>query len=1292
MTSLLKNQIIKHLSKFVKNLSPDKINLSTLKGEGELTNLELDEKVLTSLLELPSWLTLDRAWCNRVSIRIPWTKLKSVPICLSLDEVHVSMGTCSELRQPSANLKPPTYAAGWKYGFSDKVVDGVTLSVNSLIINFKSPAFEASLQFSRILLESASPTWQHGDLRFSRLKDTDLGLILLFKELQWQTLRLEARSTTGDLSLPPLRLITNQSKCRITIKKRLLDCAVIGCRLVLIMDELLWVLTDAQLSAAVLFLQSLSSLIEQDTLVNQRFKAARKLETLPEYHAQQQQQQQHRSGAPGTTHKSPSPLGRVFARYDVLETSYHFFSEKIDFHFCDDPGEGRSSHPELKDGGALQVTLSQLQLDFYPYHWAAAEAGSHRKHWVGYEEGPLSRWVEQGIDQFTKQLLHMDSPSHNKLTRSFANDGPSSPVPNPSPKITTSTSLLHGSILNHLRQLMSTCLILRLGDFLVYRVTTAKSRQTPKEFIVGDRGRFPLPDSTPIVHMEFTQFYYPGDMEFPLPQPKCFVQLNPLQVNFDGLTILWLHTFIRGLEKTLNSCAPSTGASESESKSSSGPVPQLEIRLEALMPRMIFELPGWERPRSLQLQVSRLVCSNYRSIDNGSRADLAACLEKIQGGSSECGGGLCFASAFPARDDDLSPISETLLKHATQVQPTNTSVGWKRDLLWTKETSQIWFIHLDPFWADFFAASGQLSKSKPLPFIGTVPITIWMQPDSERISGLLNISSLVSVQLDRAEYVFLLRVMEGLSETTAFLNHQEKKFSSGDSSQSMVIGAVIPQVDVSILFPPQAATALQGTDDADSPMGDTESIYPDTSSMTDLAQLGRSMQGLKLRNSHSEYAVSQPTEPTDICSVNSLSEGVTLVKSQSDSMIEMSASSDGPTGHEDLKLSGQVPATSQRFVTFADRKQPPQQMGFSSITKGLHNFMSSMDAALKHSTHIPDDASDCYSIRSEGSSDSSDNFIVLQAEHGDNHHDVLGVFKPKASSTIDVSADPLSDVAAEDLDEVAVEVCEDTPTTSDHSSAGGPPTMASFVSPRNREVAVVTMHINDLEFIQQSVGSTSSLRLQAGHLSCNECTAISHEEFQSKFASRSRGWREVEVDAGRQPGVTVLPLRVRMEQKMDFCPERVDLSGSLREAVASATEAWIEASLTHLSLSLQLSSVTGLTAFVEDELVAPVVPLFINLRDIECTLIEDRPPIRVGGPPPFPAPPMVVRVKHLLVQRNHCGVISVGVNESNPNHLVSRVVGESSNRDMREAALRSRIEELERENASLNQRLSNKTN
>lgn len=120
-------------------------------------------------------------------------------------------------------------------------------------------------------------------------------------------------------------------------------------------------------------------------------------------------------------------------------------------------------------------------------------------------------------------------------------------------------------------------------------------------------------------------------------------------------------------------------------------------------------------------------------------------------------------------------------------------------------------------------------------------------------------------------------------------------------------------------------------------------------------------------------------------------------------------------------------------------------------------------------------------------------------------------------------------------------------------------------------------------------------------------------------------------------------MRVRMEQKMDFDPRRVESSGSIREAVAASTDAWIEASLAHLNLSLLLSSVTGLTAFAEDEMVAPVVPLFISLRDVELTLAEDRIPIRIGGPPPAPPPPIVMRIKHLLVQRSHTGVISVGV-------------------------------------------------
>lgn len=66
--------------RFAKNVSSDSVNVSTLKGEGELTNLELNEAVLTDLLELPTWLRITRALVNRVNLKIQWTKLKSVPI------------------------------------------------------------------------------------------------------------------------------------------------------------------------------------------------------------------------------------------------------------------------------------------------------------------------------------------------------------------------------------------------------------------------------------------------------------------------------------------------------------------------------------------------------------------------------------------------------------------------------------------------------------------------------------------------------------------------------------------------------------------------------------------------------------------------------------------------------------------------------------------------------------------------------------------------------------------------------------------------------------------------------------------------------------------------------------------------------------------------------------------------------------------------------------------------------------------------------------------------------------
>lgn len=164
-----------------------------------------------------------------------------------------------------------------KYSFIHKVVDGITIVVNTVNVNFVSAAFTASVQMSRIRVESKTPQWINADLRATRLKDAEKGIILIFKELSWQTVRIEA-SSTQDKSLTPLRLLTNHARCRITIRKRLADCTLLASRLVLILDDLLWVLTDSQLKAALHFVDSLSGLIKAATHATQKSKAARKLQ------------------------------------------------------------------------------------------------------------------------------------------------------------------------------------------------------------------------------------------------------------------------------------------------------------------------------------------------------------------------------------------------------------------------------------------------------------------------------------------------------------------------------------------------------------------------------------------------------------------------------------------------------------------------------------------------------------------------------------------------------------------------------------------------------------------------------------------------------------------------------------------------------------------------------------------------------------------------------------------------------------------------------------------------------
>jgi hypothetical protein len=69
-------------------------------------------------------------------------------VLLKKFQVRVEVETCEDLRTMTGNQKgmAASYASGGAYGFADKVLDGITLTVNSVILTLKSHAFIASFQ------------------------------------------------------------------------------------------------------------------------------------------------------------------------------------------------------------------------------------------------------------------------------------------------------------------------------------------------------------------------------------------------------------------------------------------------------------------------------------------------------------------------------------------------------------------------------------------------------------------------------------------------------------------------------------------------------------------------------------------------------------------------------------------------------------------------------------------------------------------------------------------------------------------------------------------------------------------------------------------------------------------------------------------------------------------------------------------------------------------------------------------------------------------------------------------
>ena len=112
-----------------------------------------------------------------------------------------------------------------------------------------------------------------------------------------------------------------------------------------------------------------------------------------------------------------------------------------------------------------------MTLDFYPYHLARGD----RKAWKNYSDNALSQWLTQSLNAFRIELIEavssesMHSPLARTQNQVHSPGGDNNPIRN--------------AVTEQFGKLMSTCLILKIQDLRMFRVTTSGKQGAPQSFL-----------------------------------------------------------------------------------------------------------------------------------------------------------------------------------------------------------------------------------------------------------------------------------------------------------------------------------------------------------------------------------------------------------------------------------------------------------------------------------------------------------------------------------------------------------------------------------------------------------------------------------------------------------------------------------------------------------------------------------------------------------------------------------------------------------------------------------------
>lgn len=462
-----------------------------------------------------SLIKITSAYCSSLSLSIPWTSITTSPIVIAFDCLEIVIDI---LDSPAAT---PTNDEGLNkvisdltssdeekaYGFVDKIIDGISFSLNLLHVKLRAAHFTASMDLTFLKANSSPPNFKlfpgkKQDLRLTRIKSNPF--VLLFKTVSWQTLKLEAKARAKDGSCDSddenftgkqqpspsrrrrnndvIRLISSGGSAQLTVKKSLLNREVVCVKSSFVLEDILWLLsaTSSQFRDALTLIESISSIIVSQSTVS----------------TSSSKKQDEKNGKP-TSKSSPSKtatvkvdknssLYKIFAQFDPVESCVHINLKTFQLQIVDDmniqEGSFHSKYPPLEMGSALLLSATGVNFSIYPEYCPRRGFKNNSG-----SEDDVSLQV---FIRLAKLQLHAVGLNDTRMKSRKRNDG--------------------------------------LDDKNKYLISAPASSN-------------PMPDD--VIAVEVSIHHYYDDMDGTL-HDSVKIKVGPSRVYVDEPTLLWLHSFI----------------------------------------------------------------------------------------------------------------------------------------------------------------------------------------------------------------------------------------------------------------------------------------------------------------------------------------------------------------------------------------------------------------------------------------------------------------------------------------------------------------------------------------------------------------------------------------------------------------------------------------------------------------------------------------------------------------------------------------------------------------------------